>query len=459
MSRVLHSFISFAETAAILVLVGAAGTHPVGAQVPLPRTRTDTVVLSLDDVQRLAVDGHPTLLGVRQETAIARGALRQARLFRSNPDLALQSTGGAPGSRSGQLDVMLTQEVEWAGQRGLRAAAARTGLVRSAFSVQDAGRLTVADASAGFYRAFAAERRLAVAEEALALVERLLSAVRIQVREGEISRLEANLAEIESGRARGRVLSARRAANSTEQELKLLVGLASETPVRLVGDSTVVRSAPLGDGAVDSLVALALTRRPDFAATAEGVREAEILAALSRREAFPNLRVGAAATTQSGSSALQLGPAIGFTLPFLNRNQGLADERRARLARAQLDRRATLLRVRTEVATADLAYRAASEEALVYETSVLQRAHENAMLLETAYGAGKIDLSTLLLLRNQLLDAELGFWDAWLAQREALVQLDAATGRLTPPSISLTPIDPAAVRVRDSATPFVRTTP
>jgi len=450
--------VAFRITLVVALLFACVAPQPAAAQAA-SRVRADTLTLTLDDVQRLVVEGSPTLLGTRQETAIARGALRQARLFRSNPDLALQSTGGARGSARGQLQLTLTQEIEWAGQRGLRASAARTGFDRAVFGVRDAGRLTISDASVSFHRAFAAERRLAVAEEALSLVERLLSAVRIQVREGEISKLEANLAEIESGRARGRVLSARRAATNAELELKLLVGLTPETPVRLVGDSTVVRSTRFGDPAVDSLVALAIVRRPDLAASAEAVREAETLRALSRREAFPNLRVGAAATSAPGDARLDLGPAIGLTLPFFNRNQGVGDQRRAQLDQAHLERRATLLRVRMDVATAERAFRAASEEALEYETSVLQRAHENVALLEIAYGAGKIGLSTLLLLRNQLLDAELGFWDAWLAQREALVRLEAATGVLTPPAALLQPLDPAAVRMRDSTTSPARITP
>lgn len=442
----------------VTLLLAVVAPRPAAAQAESP-ARADTLTLTLDDVQRLVVQGSPTLLSTRQETAVARGALRQARLFRSNPDLAVQATGGVRGSARGQLQLTLAQEIEWAGQRGLRASAAQAGLERAVFGVRDAGRLTISDASVSFHRAFAAERRLAVAEEALSLVERLLSAVRVQVREGEISTLEANLAEIEAGRARGRVLSARRAATGAELELKLQLGLAPEAPVRLIGDSTVVRSTRFGKTDVDSLVALAVARRPDLASSDEAVREAETLRALSRREAFPNLRVGAAATSAPGDARLDFGPAVGLTLPFFNRNQGVADQRRAQLDQAQLDRRATLLRVRADVATADRAFRAATEEALVYETTVLQLAHENVALLEIAYGAGKIGLSNLLLLRNQLLDAELGFWDAWLAQREALVRLEAATGVLTPTAALLQPLDPAAVRTRDSTTSPVRIMP
>lgn len=454
-----HPVVSAALLAFLALLGSTSVARSATAQSPAASARADTLVLALDDVRRLALERSPTLLGARQETAIARGALRQTRVLRSNPELAVQSAGGALGSAADQLQLTVLQEIEWAGQRGLRSDAARLGLERASFGVQDAGRLTIGEASVGFFRAVAADRRLAVAEEALALGERLLVAVRIQVREGEISRLEANLAEIESGRARGRVLSARRAAASAELELKLLVGIGAETPLRLVTDTTASLITGLEALSVDSLVALALVRRPDLAATGEAVREAETLRALGRREAFPNLRIGVGGNRSPDDGSVQFGPAFGLTLPFFNRNQGLGDQRRALVEQAQFARRWALLRVETDVIAAERAYRAAAEEARVYEREVLARAHENAALLETAYGAGKIDLSSLLLLRNQLLDAEFGFWDAWLAQREALVRLDAATGRLTPSSASLQPIDPAAVRARDATTPIVRTTP
>jgi outer membrane protein TolC len=68
---------------------------------------------------------------------------------------------------------------------------------------------------------------------------------------------------------------------------------------------------------------------------------------------------------------------------------------------------------------------------------VLQPARENQQLLEKAFRAGKVGLPTLVLLRNQLLDAELGYVDAILAQRRALVALQAATASLAPTDLEL----------------------
>ena len=413
----------------------------------------DTVVLTLEGVHRHALQRNLEFLAERQETAVALGELRQARAPRFNPDLSVVGPRGAGTS----AELTLMQEIEWAGQRGLRIGAARSGVAGASATVRDAGRLTLADASVAFFRALAAQRRLAVIEDVRALNDRLLAAVRVQLAEGEISMLEGNLAEIELGRARGRVLTGRRESTAASLELARVLGLGPGVVIRLVADTSAAGGVPPGQHAPpgvvpaaptvrpdslhtaastllseDSLTTLALARRPDLTALAAAVDEFQTLTSLARREAIPNLRIGAAAEREPGSNSPGVGLALGLSLPILNRNRGVIAQQQALTEQARLEQRATELRIRTEVVAAVRAYRTATEEAAIFEDMVLGPARQNTALLETAYRAGKIALPTLLLLRNQLLDAELGYWDAWLAQREAVVQLDAATGALTP---------------------------
>lgn len=414
-----HRSLVAAATLALLALLA-----PLGAA--RAQAASDTVTLTLPEVQRLATQQNPAYLAERQEAAIARGEQRQARLPRFNPDLTVEAPG-LSGGAGGEYETALMQEVEWAGQRGLRARAAGIGVTRARATVQNAARLSIADASVAFYRTLAARRRLDLAQRLLALNERLVTAVRVQATEGEISTLEANLAEIESGRARARVLAARRAATSAELELKRLVGLPSGQPVRL-GDVDALPRLPAAQALQeDSLVVGALTRRADLASRTAAAREFETRAELARREAIPNVRAGVLARRDDGGSGARVGVGVGIGLPVLNRNQGVVAQMEAQARQATYEARAAELRIRAEVADALRAYRAAAEETTVLESSVLEPAQRNSELLETAFRAGKIALPTLLLLRNQLLDAQEGYWIAWLAQREALVGLEAAT--------------------------------
>lgn len=446
-------------------------TGDVRAPDGRPPTPGDTVILRVADVRRLTLTHNPAFLAARQESAIARGALQQARVLRFNPDITAAAPGVGTTSARNPVQATLIQELEVAGQRGLRIDAARVGVSRTTAVVQNSARLGVADVTVAFYRALSAERRLGVTRDGLTLTTRLIDAVRTQVREGEISALEGTLAEIEFGRAQARVLAAERLATASVLELKRLVGVAAERPVRLEDPSApsampvgatnadslhappaaeaadsaarMLRTAPAAPGLpdpasldVDSLARLALAQRPDFAASSAAVREFETLTSLARREALPNPRVGVLAEQVPNDNGLRVGPAVGLSLPLWNRNQGLVSQRRAQSRQARLQRQAIELRIRTDVETAVQSYRSATREAAAFESAVRQPARVNAALLETAFRAGKIALPTLLLLRNQLLDAELGYWDAWLARQDALVQLDAATGLLARDALS-----------------------
>lgn len=435
----------FRRGACLTLFTWVAWSEAVTAQgtagaVGLPRHAQDSVSLSLFDVRRLTLEQSPSLRAARQENALAAGGLQQARLLAFNPDFSVVAPGPGIGGVRNTAEFALMQELQVAGQRGLRVGAARLGVERAAATVANATRLILADASIGFVRALSAQRRLQVTNEVLQLTERLLAAVRVQLSEGEISLLEANLAEIEFGRARARVLAAQRDANTAALELARLIGIGPSAPLRLIGaptlaeiraDTSSVLLPPTASVGLDSLLALGLSRRPDVAAMDAAVRESDALITVSRREALPNLRIGVLAERNQGENRTRLGPAVGLSLPFFNRSQGLVTQRRALAQQARSAREATHLHVRTEIETAFGALVTATSEAAVFEASVRGPARANNALLDAAFQAGKIALPTLLLLRNQLLDAELGYWNAWLAREEAQILLDAATGALT----------------------------
>ena len=124
------------------------------------------------------------------------------------------------------------QEIEWAGQRGLRRRATRAGVSLASAIIYDAARQSIAEASKAFYAAEASLRRLEVVRASAEFGRRLLEAVQLQLREGEISILEANLAEIEARRARARD---RRTASANGQAggLKRVVGMSVDAKLAL----------------------------------------------------------------------------------------------------------------------------------------------------------------------------------------------------------------------------------
>lgn len=426
----MRRFIRFAAGA--LALTGTLlGPPRAAAQVAgMQELAGDTLAVSLEDARRLALSRNPAYLAERQQTAIASGGLRQARVYNFNPRLEVEAPSAIDGTGVGRYEASLTQEIEWAGQRGTRIRAAQFGVQAAEAEVRDATRMVVEEASVSFYAALAAERRLQVTGELMELNRRLLEATRIQLDEGEISAMEANLAEIEVGRARARVLTAEREYTDRRLELQRVLGIPPDVFVVPEAENAPM---PVPDPAslrVDSLVAVALDRRPDLQARLREVDRLGALTSLTRRQAIPNLEIGALREREAPNAEARFGIGVSVPVPLWNRNQGLVAERLAQTEQAQLQRQATELAIRTEVAAAVRAYQTAAEEARIYSADVVEPARRNQQLLDIAYREGKIGLAELLLLRNQLLDAEFGYWDAWLAERRSLTRLQAATGEL-----------------------------
>lgn len=422
----------------MLLLLGAAlFRSSAQAQVRSPRATTDTLQLTLAQARVRGLADNPDLAAIRLDTAIARGFLRQAATLPFNPSAdVLTPTAGITS------EVGLTQEVEVFGQRGRRIAAARAGLTRSRAEIANTARLTVGEIDRGFYRLVSASQRMILADEVLALNQRLASVAERQLAAGEISRLDYNLALVELGRSRSRALATRREREQVELDLQRLLGL--RTHAHIVPDfgnmldegmpdsvgiavrgshAHAARAAQLD---ADSLVAVAIARRPDLVGRAAAIEQARAEAALVRREALPNVLVrGVVETNSTGGRSVR--PGFGFTLPLLNRNRGLADARTAASRQSALERTSLLIRMRTEIAAEVAAYRSAAEEVEILETTVLVPARQNRQLLETAYREGKVGLPVLLLIRNQVIDAELEYWASWLAERVALADLAEAT--------------------------------
>lgn len=416
-----------ASVAAQLSLAQPQDSRPAG----------DTLGITIDEARAIAIRRNPDLAAARVDVDIARGNLRQARTVRSNPTVDLL----APGTSDSRVELGVAQEWEIWGQRGLRARVAESGLHRARQTTSDAARLLIADVDRAFYRAYVAGRRVELSRELFALNRRLSDVAQAQMREGEISKLDLNLVMIELGRSQARDIATLREQQEAEIQLRRVLAMPPRAALRLIVDSShrhvsmdSLRSAfargvavtPAGR-TVDDLTAIALERRPDLLAGAAALRGASDDVSLAQRESRPNV-VPRLATEGTGSGSLGLRPGIGITLPILNRNRGTVDAKRAVVRQAELEQESIVRRVRTEVDVAVKAYAAAAAEVEILESTVLVPARENRVLLEAAYREGKVGLPVLLLIRNQVIEAEQEYWSVWLAEREAAALLAAATG-------------------------------
>lgn len=388
----------------------------------------DTLVLSLEAAQRLALEQNPQLLAASWRPAAVLGDVRTAGTVRFNPEAAFEARSPGSGIAS-RFEAELGVELELGGQRGLRGLASEASYASALRSFEDEGRRLLADVGRAYHTLVAAEQRMELVAEINALNAQLHQSVQTQLAEGEASVLETNLAAVEAARARARAFEASSARGSAALELGRLLGLERSSPLKSSGpgasDDEVGSQTLLEDR-----VRLALSGRPDLRALEHDLEWARQEERLGRRESLPNLRVSALATREDPLADPRFGVAVGIALPLFNRNQGRTERSRAEIAEVEQLRRASELRVAIEVEDALRVYASAQREVQALQSEMLGPIRESQGLLDIAYREGKIDLASLLLLRNQLLDAELGYWDAWERRERARTDLESATGEI-----------------------------
>lgn len=399
---------------------------PASEPLPAQPTPGDTLTLSLTEALSIAVRSSPDLAARSWDPVAARGDAREAAAFPYNPELVFESRSPSAGF-SARYEAEVGVQIEVAGQRGLRTRAAREGVLSADSRFRDVGRRLLAEVARAYHALVAAEQRAALFAAIEDTNERLATAVQRQRSEGEVSLLEANLVAVEAARARARALEQRSARTTASLELARLLGIDPRTEVRTAGPEAVPGRGTV-PSSLDDAIRQALSGRPDLASRERDVEQARQEERLARRERLPNLRLAALATKEEPLIDPRFGVAIGLEIPLLNRNQGVTTRRAAELAASRAGLRATERTVRIEVEDAFRRHAAAGDEVALLESELLDPSRESLRLLDRAYQEGKVDLASLLLVRNQLLDAGLAYWDAWERRERARTDLRSATG-------------------------------
>lgn len=479
-----------AATLASAVQIIVAAARPAAAQVaPAPGERPAAVApLSAQEVIASVERAYPLIERARQDAAAARGAAVESR---GSFDLKLKA---AAETQSGDYDntrtkTMVEQPIApfglsvFGGYRTGRGAFAsydekaltldggewsagltlpllrdraiddrRTGLRQADAGVEAAtasfARVRLAalrDALRRFWDWVAAGRQADVARALLALAERRDTDLADAVRLGQIAPVE----RLDNQRAilqrRAALVSAGRTLEVAAIELSLFYRAPDGTPVRASADrlpSDLPRPATALGPDEEAEVAAALALRPEVAVLQARRQQLDADAALARNALLPSLDlfadisrdVGAGKTAQTGRD-LQAG--LRFDLPLQRRKaSGKRLQAEAKLAALEAELRLAQDRIRADVQDALSAVRAAAGSiALIQEE--LQVARQLETLERERFDLG--DSTQFLVNLRELATADAAFRElrALADYQKALVDLDAATGRLGP-----TPVQP-----------------
>jgi cobalt-zinc-cadmium efflux system outer membrane protein len=375
------------------------------------------------------------LMATRKEVEAAQALVKQARL-RANPKLDLSVSQNVIASDQ-NITINGMLPLELGGRRSARIAVAQLELEMREQVLADRERSLAADVRAKFGEALAEVLKLGSTEELLTASRRGYRLVVARVIEGRTPPLEQNMVLVEVNRLRSIRETGEGKVEVLMLELRNLIGMNPEEPLRLRGDfADMIGPLP----PVAEATARALGERPDLRAAraAERLAEAQIeqARATGRLDAslmagyqrmnfgFPVRGINEAGGLQPVQDVFHyLTFGVSLDLPVRNKNQGAIEAAVAGSAAAKQRREFAELTVRREVAAAYARYTSAARAMEIYRVGVRDQANANLNVVQQTYELGSKTLLDYISEQRRYIEVESAYIDALLDTYRARVEI------------------------------------
>jgi len=394
------------ETPAEFPRLGRAQEHAEGALV------------TLEQVQKIAVESNPTLRQAELEIRAARARQQQVGLY-PNPTLGYigdEIRGGSVGG--GKQGFFVQQTVVTGGKLRLNGNIFTQEARLAEFEAQEQEIRVHSAVKMAFLRVLAAQELLDARHDLAKIAEESAETQRRLMNTGQADETEVLQAEVEAQRMR---MAARMQENTLREEWRSLAAVIGRPDMPL---STVNGDLERGWPELNEEAAMARVAQESpavrIAAAAETRSESEL--ARARREALPDivLRAGLEFNHETlGSVPFAKGwegiAEASVEIPLFNRNQGNVAAARAGAERSSGERQRIALALRERAASAFDQYANARLMAVEYRDEILPRVQKAYRLMQEKYGL-------MLASYPRVLDAQLKLYNL---QVEYIVALES----------------------------------
>jgi cobalt-zinc-cadmium efflux system outer membrane protein len=420
------------------VAATSVGGQPPGVPTSLTRYVDPAAGMTVGEAVAYALAHNSELDAVRNEAEAARALVRQAS-SRPNPRVDVTSSRQINGKdNSAMVTGMLPLEL--GGRRAARVAVAERELEMRELEVADRERNLAADVRAKYGEALATILKLGFDEDLVSASQRGYKLVVARVIEGRTAPLEQNMVLVEVNRLRSVRETGEGDAQVAMLELRNLMGMLPEEPLRLRGDfgDLIGTLPPLAD-ATES----ALAHRPDLqvARAAERLADAQLEQARATGRLDASLtagyqRMNSSFPVNGVTDAGQLRPVqsvfhfltfgVSLELPVRNKNRGAVEAAAAQRDAAARRREFAELTVRREVAAAYARYASAGRAAEIYRVGVRDQANRNLDVVRQTYELGSKTLIDYIGEQRRFIELENNYIDALLGTYKARVEVERA---------------------------------
>lgn len=444
-NRHLSEFVGWLVIVAISMLPITAS-----AQMTMQATSPSQAIVSIyldpingktvDDLVALALQNNAEIIAMRKEAEAGESLVKQAGL-RPNPMVEVSGAKRIGGTDNNEM-IQAEQPLELGGRRPARIRVAKQELEIRKQAVAEKEREVAADVRSKFGEALAAATKLKVADDIIDMEKVMFELVAARVTEGRTPPLEQNMESVELNRMRADRETAEGVVEMRMFELRNLVGMNPEEPLRLRGDfAALLGVIPPQEIATER----ALGSRPDLAgaraveqlqaarieqAKAEGRIDADVMLGYQRMNTgFPLLGIqestGALLPIEDKMHFFTFG--VRLNLPVTNRNQGTIEAAKLEGDAARSRREFGELTVKREIASAYARYNRALRAMEIYRVGVRDQAAANLNVVRQTYDLGSKTLLDYIGEHHRYMATENGFIDAELEAYLARVEILRST--------------------------------
>ncbi|MFO0803103.1 MAG: TolC family protein [Gemmataceae bacterium] len=307
--------------------------------------------------------------------------------------------------------------------RPIRVKSAEHEADRTAERLTQAGLDLIRDVRQAYADVLLAKERLRVAGESVKIRGLISQLAEKRLKAGDISPQEAATARIDSLQAEQDALRASYDVPVMEERLRNLMGFGSNRP-SLNLDPSPPPACQTFD--LEALMNEALQSRPDALAAIQAVEAARARVRFAKLGWVRLLGLGDAT---SGTGSHVFGPALRFTVPLFNRNQGGVTRAEAELERAERNRQTVANQIILDVQRSHLQYRQACTELEWLRSKVRPEVEAAIRRLQAAYLEGNVTIFIVLETTRQLLDNYLREAQLVADLRRFWAELERSTGR------------------------------
>lgn len=408
------------------------------AQVILPPGASLDDGITEDEAVAIALWNNAAFQELLVDLGVARSDLIQAGLL-PNPEFVYFF-----GVTDKPFKYLLDFPIEAVWLRPIRVRSAAKEADRAGQRLTQGGLDLMRDVRQAYADVVLAKERVRVAGESVKLRGRIAELAEKRLKAGDISPQEAATARIDALQAEQDATRIGYDVPVLEERLRNLMGVG---PLRglLPLDPSPPPACRTFDA--DALTQEAMGSRPDALAAVEAVAAAEARLKFAK---IGWVRLLGIADATSGKDSHVLGPALRFTVPLFNRNQGGIARAEADLERAVRNQKTVAYQIILDVQRAYLQYRQACAELDVLLGKVRPEVEGNVRRAQAAYQEGNVPIFVVLEATRQLLDNYLREAVLHGDLRRFWAELERSVGkRLASPAPSVLPAPPVTLPVKE----------